>query len=349
MIDYLELRAPLNTSLGAVWAGTNLKPVKRLSSGNYSLMQDLTPDIPVKVYWDNRFGHGPKLQFVGVGALDAEAILTTVRNVFDTEPLDLDLVRVDFAVDVEIPLQWFAENLTVARKRRKEGWGCGTPLSRWEGNTLYFGKVPSVFRIYDKKAELQRQHVEISNDVLTRVEHQAHGKTLTRMGLYTLGDLLQLDPELDPFKSVRLPDQVTLTAPINRPSLKTQLASIGLLRELETMSLAQLEVRYKNMGYPNAADTLDKLLPFTRTEVVQVPNLSALFSASAARQLYGNVEDLFSPPDHSTSTPLLTGGVNTRIREKCSLSAGFSYPLPWLCRARSTVPDRALCASSGLS
>ena len=60
------------------------------------------------------------------------------------------------------------------------------------------------------------------------------------------------------------------------------------------MARAQLELQYKKMGWRNAARDLDKLAPFTATEVVEVTKLSELFSASVARQLSVEVEDLIA-------------------------------------------------------
>lgn len=292
MIDSLELRVPLTAPRGPVWAARDIKTAKRMNSGTYELAQDLRPHVPLKVFWDHRFAHDRKLQFITVNKLDAHAIVTSITELFELEPLDLELVRVDFAVDVEIPLQWFAENLTVQRKRRRDGWGDETRRSRWEGTSLYFGRRPSTIRVYDKKAEMLSRGQKISSEVLTRVEHQAHRAALHRLGLRTLGDLLQRAPELNPFDSVRLPDQATLLASTSRPPLKTHLARVGLTKELETMTRAQLELHYKNQGYRNAARDLDKLLPFAATRIVDVPDLGALFSASVKRQLFSTAEEI---------------------------------------------------------
>lgn len=155
MIDFLELCIPADAPYGRLFALPGVKPPTRPSSGNYELVQDLTALSTVRIYWNNRFNHANKLRFAGVAKLDAHAILDTIRNVFDVEPLDLKVMRADFAIDLGIGMEWFTEHLTVERKRRKEGLGHGTPFSRWEGTTLYFGKAPSVIRVYDKIAELE--------------------------------------------------------------------------------------------------------------------------------------------------------------------------------------------------
>jgi hypothetical protein len=110
------------------------------------------------------------------------------------------------------------------------------------------------------------------------------------MGISTLETLLGLIPQLDPFKSIRLPDRANIRTPASRPSLLTLLAGDGLRDKLRQMSRAQIEVLYKGMGYRNAARDLDRIAPFTSTEVVQIPNLAAQFSASVTRQLFGTVD-----------------------------------------------------------
>ena len=291
MIDFLELSVPVVVPRGPFWNEPDFKLPKRLWNGPYELAQDLTPNLPVRILWDHRFRHDRKLQFLEVASLDPEAIVTTVAQVFDTDPLDLGLLRVDFAVDLPIPLQWFAENLKVARKRKKAGWGAGTSQSRWQGNSLYWGKHPSLFRVYDKAEQLRSMKRVLSTDTLTRIEHQAHGSTLKRMGLSTLRDLFQRAPELDPFAAVHLPRQATLSDTTTRIPLKTKLAAIGLQKKLETMSRAQLEMQYKGMGYRNAGRDLDKVLPFIDTKVIEIPKLRDLYSASVGRQLFGAVEE----------------------------------------------------------
>ena len=260
-VPKLELFIPADAPSGRVLALPGLKPPTRPARSNYESVQDLTAHSPVKVYWEKRFNQRHKLQFVRVADLDAQAILTTIRDIFDIEPLDLHLMRVDFAVDLPIHLAWFAKHMTVDRKKRKDGYGTGTPSDRWEGTTLYYGKPPSVVLAYDKIAELRNRKRQVSDNVMTRIEHRVYGKALSRLGLHTLGDLLELAPILDPFQAIRLPDQAKLRAPAARPTLKTYWASIGLAKELERMSRSQLEVLYQNRAIVMLAATSTQCCP----------------------------------------------------------------------------------------
>ena len=139
----LTLSIPANAARGPLLAQPGLKPPTRCPKGNYEWVQDLTAHAPVKVNWYHHYDHTCKLQFIGVSNLDANAILTTIRDIFDVDPLDLHLVRVDFAVDLPIRMEWFAQNMTVERKRRKDGFGRGTTFSRCEGTTLILANDPA--------------------------------------------------------------------------------------------------------------------------------------------------------------------------------------------------------------
>ena len=98
-----------------------------------------------------------KIEVLDVGTKKRTEILREISSIFDTDPTALSVMRVDLTADVEeVPLSWFREAVRVSHKR----WRAGITGERFFGEmgnrniqTLYYGRRPNLFRIYDKMAE----------------------------------------------------------------------------------------------------------------------------------------------------------------------------------------------------
>ena len=102
-----------------------------------------------------------KIEIVDTGTMGFREMVHEVRRVFSipigSEPF-LDVMRVDLAADVnDVPVSWFKDRVRVQFKR----FGCeiGTYIQMGRGpETLYFGKRPNCFRIYDKVEERRQAY-----------------------------------------------------------------------------------------------------------------------------------------------------------------------------------------------
>ena len=102
-----------------------------------------------------------KLELVDTGEMKFIDMQKEILRIFDIEPSHLDLMRIDLAADVPgVPVRWFARN---ARAKWKQ-WLAQlgeieyAEMGRRKVQTLYFGKRPNCFRIYDKISELRHQY-----------------------------------------------------------------------------------------------------------------------------------------------------------------------------------------------
>jgi hypothetical protein len=171
-------------------------------------------------------GGNHKLELVDTGEMSFTMMQKEILRVFDIEPTRLDLMRLDLAEDVPGgPVDWF---LRAARFKWKQWIGeFGTTeyakMGRRKVQTLYFGKRPNFFRIYDKISELRHQYdlfVKRSSDaaviptfeekfkypengyILTRVERQMGGCRIPPQ-VATIGKLRHL-PVYNPYSQLEL-------------------------------------------------------------------------------------------------------------------------------------------------
>ena len=122
-IDFLSLKLPADTVLNPALS-TLLPSRQQLADDRwYESVQDLRPHFPARICWNSRFTGCHKLQFIKVSQVDALTIYYTISEVLQVEPLDLEPMRVDFYVDIPVPLNWIADNVTIARKRAHKVYG----------------------------------------------------------------------------------------------------------------------------------------------------------------------------------------------------------------------------------
>jgi hypothetical protein len=128
-----------------------------------------------------------KVELLDTGKRGFSFLLAECERIFDVDPLKCGVMRVDCAADVPcIGVDWFHQRARVRWKQfaneigemRLEAPGASTSLlysqmGKREVQTLYFGKRPNCYRIYDKvaewRAEYQRFHVQSTAALVKRM------------------------------------------------------------------------------------------------------------------------------------------------------------------------------------
>jgi hypothetical protein len=147
-----------------------------------------------------------KIELLGAGNLAMSQILQEVSKLTNASPEDLNLLRLDLAVDISgYSVEWFRRSITRVHthffneiRSTLHSATCST-----NGFTLQYGRRPDCIRIYDKIAELQHQHLKLRrrgclstfedwagcgvDSVVTRVERQ-YSRSLPKF-VTTLADL----------------------------------------------------------------------------------------------------------------------------------------------------------------
>lgn len=107
-----------------------------------------------------------KLELIDVGEMGFSRMVHEVGEVFglkQSKILALETIRVDLAADVVgVPVTWFRDNVRAQYKRWGAELGEYTEMGSKGVETVYFGKRPNCFRIYDKVAELKYQHKRLT-------------------------------------------------------------------------------------------------------------------------------------------------------------------------------------------
>jgi hypothetical protein len=129
-----------------------------------------------------RFNATHKLSIVGVSRMTIQDVAALIVKVFDCDPWDLRLARVDFAIDLPtVSMDWIRAHARVPHKHWKDERGFDERSAGLEqGKTLYIGSSADLFRFYDKGAQLARQAAFAEPQLersrvrgpLTRIERQ---------------------------------------------------------------------------------------------------------------------------------------------------------------------------------
>ncbi len=198
-----------------------------------------------------------KLEIYDAGDKSLLQMHRVTASIFDVDPGQLGLMRVDLCADVHgVDVGWFKRHVIVKSKQTNREFGSVTPyltLRKGRAETLYFGVKPNQYRIYNKAVErmvrwrcyasqLARQAPGLEptpyevlyghppDAIITRVERQIAGRDLERLDLTDFASL-KFAPELSPFQKVILYEQVT-----GEPSME----EFGLLRWTSGMYIRQM-------------------------------------------------------------------------------------------------------------
>jgi hypothetical protein len=166
MIDKLEVRVPerarFTKEFDDLFLGLALH-----SARHYKIVADLRPySYSLILHYGCKRGdeHNHKLELIDTGVMTLADMMEDIERVFQVEAKKLSVMRVDFAVDVDgIGVTWFSEHSRVRYKRwlAKLGVIDTAAMGNREIQTLYFGKRPNLFRIYNKVEEYRAQYQRI--------------------------------------------------------------------------------------------------------------------------------------------------------------------------------------------
>ena len=266
MVDKLDLRVPRRAPFTPAFQRV-YRELRALDRGPfhpskyYEYAGDLREygfNIRLNLYcrMDKTGNH--KLELIDVGTMSRTQIVPEIQQVFEIDARTLQVMRVDFAVDVpKLALHWFRETVRVQHKRFRSAltdqrfYG---EMGKAEIETLYFGKRPNVIRIYDKMAEYQVQYrnllrklgkdaelpsfesvsgVQNADAILTRVERQIGGRIPEPV--QTLECVMNPGLEFTPFSNLKIIDH----APT--PNLEASLSFETRCTGLYLRTLAQTD------------------------------------------------------------------------------------------------------------
>lgn len=206
MIDNLDVRvppdAPYHPDFSRLYSrihhDSSNSPFRR--SRHYLLVGDLRPygyDVILNLHClRGRLGYH-KVELLDTGRMTFAGMVNEIERIFEVDATKLEVMRIDLAADVPgIPVKWFQERMKARYKQVFAAVGSThfVEIGKREIQTLYFGKRPNLFRIYDKIAEYKFQYEQLqrksetplpsfeemfgvpeSGYVLTRVERQYGG------------------------------------------------------------------------------------------------------------------------------------------------------------------------------
>jgi hypothetical protein len=172
MIDKVDLRvfadAPYSAKFNALYTEIRNSPRGPFRQGRHYLASADLREYGYRVILHTHCIHGErgdhKLELVDTGAMTYAQMAREITDVFDVTPENLHVMRVDLAADVAgVQVAWFARNVLAQFKRctsdfsQLDSEGLVVRMGKGGMETVYLGKRPNLFRIYNKVAELRKQ------------------------------------------------------------------------------------------------------------------------------------------------------------------------------------------------
>jgi hypothetical protein len=251
-----------------------------------------------------------KLELLDTGDLSYQRIQREIQQVFDIDPWHLGLMRIDLAADVPgVPVRWFARNARVKWKQWVAEMGKTeteyAEMGRRKVETLYFGKRPNCFRIYDKISELRHQYDQMvrkasdaaevptfeekfkypeSGFVLTRVERQLAGGRVPQR-IDTIGKLRRL-PEYNPFDPLEVVSGTCPEPNMSDYDITEYFTGIGLRATTDEIGLHRLRSLLNQRSRGNASRIIRKYGDFLPREGgIDEGQIFQRYRESVSRQL----------------------------------------------------------------
>jgi hypothetical protein len=314
MIDWVAVRIPERTPYTREFAALlrDIRGSKRdpfHPSNHYFSAADLRalghPAILHSVSQHGKQGNH-KIELVDCGQMSFARMHHEIERIFDVDAERLPIMRLDLAADVHgVPVSWFSENVRARRKRWVADLG-KTEYARMGKRgieTLYFGKRPNGYRIYDKIAEWRSQHARLkrgadagygtfedvfgypeTGKILTRVERQMGGGRVPVRVAY-FGMLRRL-PDFNPF------DQLEFLAPghaeLSVEELGLERCAMACFIRDKVVSWGYHRTRswLNRHAHRNADRLLTRYAPFLSPEIgITAEGLFEIYRQSVSKQL----------------------------------------------------------------
>lgn len=226
MLDKCNVRIPAETpfapALKDVVAELKYGPVGPFHSNKYyaysgDVRNLLGLDAIVQLGCRNG-KHNHKVDIIDAGAKTLAEIISILTQLFEVDPLGLELMRVDLAADVhDIPVSWFRDHMRVRYKRFVERIEKSSEtevkfvaMGNAEAQTFYAGRDANVIRIYNKTAELKRQWLRLRRNQ-ERFNNGLHKFDLTDEQREFAPVTVPTFEEFCTFQNFTLPADATLT------------------------------------------------------------------------------------------------------------------------------------------
>ncbi|HWR35889.1 MAG TPA: hypothetical protein VN622_08490 [Clostridia bacterium] len=320
MIDKLDVRipsdAPFHPEFNRLYSDLRYEPDKDpfRRTKHYELVGDLREYghdaiLHMSCKWGKRGDH--KLELVDTGVMSFSRLVNEIESVFQIDGKGTEVMRLDLAADVkDVPVSWFQSRIKAQHKRYLANFGSAKFVEMGKGGiqTLYFGKRPNLFRIYDKHAEYLEQYKALlrrlksdaqiptfeefcglpeNGVVLTRVERQIGGGRIPEE-LATVGKLKNLE-NFEPFRNLRF-----VMGGAGEPSeddypFETFCTGMYLREKAEKEGMQATHRFISKASKRNTSWALEKykdfLPPEHETVTANTHHLNELFRQSVTRQL----------------------------------------------------------------
>ncbi len=226
-----------------------------------------------------------KVSFVGTALLSLDRMRSVLSQVVTCDPGDLEVSRIDFAVDVpNVPVSWFHYHTYARRKQTYCTITKVSPSGVGPIQTIYLGKRPNCIRIYDKIAERsKKQNNKGEHALLTRVERQCSGRGVP-LSLSRFCMLAQAITET-PFSTLSFVANKLAGVMPGAGTANQLLGTLGLRTLIEEAGL-QTAIRILNScSKNNARRILKRFGTQAPLGPWQIPDLNEAYRVSATRQL----------------------------------------------------------------
>ena len=312
MIDKLEVRVPaaseyapaFHALYAALWSDPRNNPFRPWK--HYLAVGDLRA-FGYEAILHAHCKHGEagdhKLELVDTGLRSFQELMREVESIFQVYPSTLGIMRVDFAVDViGLPVLFFQDSARAAYKRivaEFENAEQFVRIGQRDLETIYLGKRPNCYRIYNKIAEYKSQYAKLrrklpgvslppfeelygypqNGAVVTRVERQYGGSRIPKE-ISTISNLRENFQTIQPFDPLEFLLSGVPAPDPDQYDLATYLKGLGLRQLIGDLGLHRAR-RFINKQSPgNAARILKKLGEFVPSlpSGVSAPNLNKLSS-----------------------------------------------------------------------
>jgi hypothetical protein len=316
VIDKLEVRVPGDTpfhpDFSTIFAELRNEPSINpfRPSRHYQAVADLRPySYDCIIHLHNRNGKygNHKLELLDTSAMSLARMTSEIERLFEIHAARCDVTRLDVAADVPgVTVRWFDERVRV--KYKQHGHKYIDPEQRMLGRgiqTIYYGKRPNLFRIYDKVAEAKYQYSRIrrrlgtgcespsfqelfgfcEDAILTRVERQMGGGKLPP-DIQVVADLPKL-LSFNPFDTLELTGDGLQEPRPEDYDLTTYLAGMHLRHLVRQIGLQETRRFINRHSQRNGSWYFDKFHDFLPTNGLSFSeeNLLDRFYTSLSRQL----------------------------------------------------------------
>ena len=290
----VEPEVPLNTRFE-----TEYRRMQKMSDEIYREKTDIRPlGIKAVLLRYCRFNATHKLSIVGVSQMKIQDVAELLVKVFDCNPWEIRLSRVDFAIDLRnVGMNWIRAHVRVPYKRWRDERGFDERSKGLkQGKTLYIGSNADLFRFYDKHAQLVERFGTGAlgfdgpdvGSPLTRIERQLRTAQIPS-AISTLAKLSKNAHTFNPFAPLWIARGGKVDPRVGDYSVRRTLEGAGLRHWIEKHGFAKTWEMLNTVSRGNARRIVSRLADFIPADPpgFEFPDLFASYCVGLNRQLGG--------------------------------------------------------------